>query len=128
MKALLSTIMICTLTVLPASCDRQQLTDEVPGQTDSPVTEDPPAADRAIYVFIGGSHLMVPSGKWLEFGGGVISGLFESQHRRWSAGGDHAMTTDSTTTVDDGTLFLGEAWSDPIEAAIRDRIRVSSKS
>jgi putative transposase len=33
------------------------------------------------------------------------------------------MTTDSTTTLDDGTLFLGEAWSDPIEAGIRDRIR-----
>jgi putative transposase len=33
------------------------------------------------------------------------------------------MTTDSTTTVDDGTLFLGEAWSDPLEAGIRDRIR-----
>ena len=33
------------------------------------------------------------------------------------------MTTDSTTTVDDATLFLGEAWSDPIEAGIRDRIR-----
>jgi transposase-like protein len=33
------------------------------------------------------------------------------------------MTTDSTTTVGDGTLFLGEAWSDPIEAGIRDRIR-----
>jgi putative transposase len=33
------------------------------------------------------------------------------------------MTMDSTTTVDDATLFLGEAWSDPIEAGIRDRIR-----
>jgi transposase-like protein len=33
------------------------------------------------------------------------------------------MTTDSTTTVDDTKLFLGEAWSDPIEAGIRDRIR-----
>jgi putative transposase len=33
------------------------------------------------------------------------------------------MTMDSTTTLDDGTLFLGEAWSDPIEAGIRDRIR-----
>ena len=33
------------------------------------------------------------------------------------------MTTDSTTTADDATLFLGEAWSDPIEAGIRDRIR-----
>ena len=33
------------------------------------------------------------------------------------------MTMDSTTTVDDGTLFLGDAWSDPIEAGIRDRIR-----
>jgi putative transposase len=39
------------------------------------------------------------------------------------AGGDHAMTTDSMTTVDDAKLFLGEAWSDPIEAGIRDRIR-----
>jgi transposase-like protein len=34
------------------------------------------------------------------------------------------MTTDSTLTGDEGTLFLGEAWSDPIEAAIRERIRV----
>src|SRR5512134_3044333 len=33
------------------------------------------------------------------------------------------MTTDSTTTLDETTLFLGEAWSDPIEAGIRDRIR-----
>ena len=33
------------------------------------------------------------------------------------------MMTNSTTTVDDGTLFLGEAWSDPIETGIRDRIR-----
>ena len=33
------------------------------------------------------------------------------------------MTTDSMTTVDDAKLFLGEAWSDPIEAGIRDRIR-----
>lgn len=33
------------------------------------------------------------------------------------------MTTDSTTPADETTLFLGEAWSDPIEAAIRDRIR-----
>jgi putative transposase len=33
------------------------------------------------------------------------------------------MTTDSMTTVDDATLFLGEAWSDPIEAGIRDRIQ-----
>src|SRR5512135_11938 len=34
------------------------------------------------------------------------------------------MTTDSTTPSDETTLFLGEAWSDPIEAEIRDRIRV----
>ena len=33
------------------------------------------------------------------------------------------MTMDNTTTADDGTLFLGDAWSDPIEAGIRDRIR-----
>ena len=33
------------------------------------------------------------------------------------------MTTDNTTPVDETTLFLGEAWSDPIEAGIRDRIR-----
>src|SRR5512147_343381 len=46
-----------------------------------------------------------------------------SQDRRWSAGGDHAMTTDSMTMESDATLFLGEAWSDPIEAGIRERIR-----
>ena len=34
------------------------------------------------------------------------------------------MTTDSTTPAEETTLFLGKAWSDPIEAAIRDRIRV----
>lgn len=56
MKVLVSTIIISTLMVLPASCDRQQLAEEVPGQTSSPVTEDPPVADRAIYIFIGGSH------------------------------------------------------------------------
>jgi len=33
------------------------------------------------------------------------------------------MTMDSTTPVDETTLFLGEAWSDPIEAGIRDRVR-----
>jgi putative transposase len=59
----------------------------------------------------------------LEFEGGVISGLFEQPVPALESGGDHAMTTDSTTTVDYATLFLGEAWSDPIEAGIRDRIR-----
>jgi hypothetical protein len=29
------------------------------------------------------------------------------------------MTTDSMKAEDDATLFLGEAWSDPIEAGIR---------
>src|SRR5512132_1298549 len=33
------------------------------------------------------------------------------------------MTTDSVRVEDDAKLFLGEAWSDPIEAGIRDRIR-----
>ena len=33
------------------------------------------------------------------------------------------MTTDSMRAEDDATLFLGDAWSDPIEAGIRDRIR-----
>lgn len=33
------------------------------------------------------------------------------------------MTTHSTTPVDETMLFLGGAWSDPIEAGIRDRIR-----
>src|SRR5512144_3028974 len=34
------------------------------------------------------------------------------------------MTTDSTTPPDEPPLFLGEAWSDPLEAGIRDRSRV----
>ena len=58
----------------------------------------------------------------MELGGGVISGLFNSQGRRWRAGGDYAMTMDSMRAEDDGTLFLGEAWSDPIEAGIKDQI------
>src|SRR5512144_2486677 len=33
------------------------------------------------------------------------------------------MATDSTTPVDETTPFLGEAWSDPIEAGIREQIR-----
>src|SRR5512132_646051 len=42
---------------------------------------------------------------------------------RCRAGGDRAMTTGSMRVEDDAKLFLGEAWSDPIEAGIRDRIR-----
>jgi len=33
------------------------------------------------------------------------------------------MTTDSMTLESDATLFLGEAWCDPIEAGIREQIR-----
>jgi transposase-like protein len=33
------------------------------------------------------------------------------------------MTTHSTTPADETTLFLGDGWSDPLEAGIRDRIR-----
>ena len=33
------------------------------------------------------------------------------------------MTTDSMTMESDATLFLGEAWFDPIEAGIRKQIR-----
>lgn len=33
------------------------------------------------------------------------------------------MTTDSMTMESDATLFLGEAWFDPIEAGIREQIR-----
>src|SRR5512134_45302 len=46
-----------------------------------------------------------------------------SQDRRWSAGGDHAMTTDSMTMESNATLFLGEAWFDQIEAGMREQIR-----
>ena len=33
------------------------------------------------------------------------------------------MMRHSTTTADETTLFLGDGWSDPLEAGIRDRIR-----
>jgi hypothetical protein len=33
------------------------------------------------------------------------------------------MTTDSMTTDSDATLFLREAWFDPIEVGIREQIR-----
>jgi len=41
-----------------------------------------------------------------------------------SAGGDHAIKEHSTKVdTDGGTLFSGEAWFDPIETGIRDRVR-----
>src|SRR3954469_22934055 len=46
--------------------------------------------------------------------------------RRWSAGGDHAMTTDITSPVTDAAEtkgFLSEDWFDPLEAGGRTRIR-----
>jgi len=48
-----------------------------------------------------------------------------SHDRRWRAGGDHAMGDDSTATqvAQAASLFAGEAWFDPIEAGIRDRVR-----
>src|ERR687890_1705151 len=48
-----------------------------------------------------------------------------SHDRRWRAGGDHAMGDDSTTrqAAQAASLFAGEAWFDPIEAGIRERIR-----
>jgi hypothetical protein len=64
----------------------------------------------------------VPSRRWWELEGGVISGLF-SPIRRWRAGGDHAIETDSTTLSYDTTLFAGEAWFDPIEAGLLGRGR-----
>ena len=33
------------------------------------------------------------------------------------------MKTHSTTPADETTLFLGDGWSDPLEAGLRDRIR-----
>src|SRR5881398_590874 len=41
--------------------------------------------------------------------------------RRWRAGGDHAMEKNSTT--DAAPLFSGEAWFDPMEAELRERVR-----
>src|SRR3954470_15552218 len=38
-------------------------------------------------------------------------------------GGDHAMEKDSTSPRGSEALFAGEAWFDPIEAGVRDRIR-----
>src|SRR3954469_11550094 len=43
-----------------------------------------------------------------------------------SAGGDHAMTTDTTFQAEPGAeteLFLGADWFDPLEAGVRTRIR-----
>src|SRR5512147_3198407 len=85
--------------------------------------EGPAHADGALERQAPHEATRVPSRKWLEFGGGVISGLFNQPGRRFGAGGDHAMTTDSMRVEDEAKLFLGDAWSDPIEAGIRDRIR-----
>jgi transposase-like protein len=64
----------------------------------------------------------------LENEGGVISSLVNKRFRRSSAGGDHAMTSHSTTPClpqseieASGELF--DNWFDPIEAGLRDRAR-----
>ena len=70
--------------------------------------------------------LPVLSREWLEFEGGVISGLLKQAIRRWSADGDHAMDSHSTKPAGDAVapeLFAGEEWFDPLEAGVRLRIR-----
>jgi putative transposase len=68
----------------------------------------------------------VPSRKWLEFEGGVISALFQQSESALARRGDHAMKTDtieSPAEAAEGTLFLGDDWFDPLEAGVRTRIR-----
>src|SRR6266571_8451641 len=48
--------------------------------------------------------------------------------RRWDAGGDHAMTSNSTTpclpqSETETAVHLFDSWFDPIEAGLRDRVR-----
>ena len=52
----------------------------------------------------------VLSRKWLEFEGGVISGLLLTKAGVGAPGGDHAMRTHSTTPADETKLFLGDGW------------------
>ena len=59
----------------------------------------------------------------VELAGGVISGCSTSHFQRWDAGGDHAMEENSTSRNGWHGAFAGEAWFDPIEAGIRDRVR-----
>src|SRR4051794_203739 len=62
--------------------------------------------------------------KVVESGGGVISGLFNEPQpalarRRRSRHGQNSTTADT----DGRELLIGEAWFDPIEAGVRDRVR-----
>jgi putative transposase len=62
----------------------------------------------------------------LEIEGGVISSLVNKRFRRWDAGGDHAMTSHSTTpclprSEIETAEHLFDNWFDPIEAELRDR-------
>ena len=66
----------------------------------------------------------MPPREWLEFEGGVISGLFQptesAMSRRWRSrheNGYHKATADAA----EGTLFLGDDWFDPLEAGVRIR-------
>jgi hypothetical protein len=63
----------------------------------------------------------------LEIEGGVISGLLSKPESGvWSAGGDHAMKTDTTSPASVATepeLFCSDDWFDPLEAGVRTRIR-----
>src|SRR4051812_22126750 len=49
-----------------------------------------------------------------------------SQNRRWSAGGDHAMTRDITLPAagrSETMVFEGAGWFDPLEDAVRGKVR-----
>ena len=64
------------------------------------------------------------SREWLEIEGGVISRMFNALTRRVNAEGDYAMDEDNTKPAADataGTLF--DDWFDPIEVAVRTKVR-----
>ncbi len=66
----------------------------------------------------------VLSREWLEIEGGVISRMFNALTRRVNAEGDYAMDEDNRKPAADattGTLF--DDWFDPIELAVRTKVR-----
>src|SRR5712672_3905706 len=71
---------------------------------------------------------MVPSGMWLELKRRSLRVLKPKQSRRWCAGGDYAMTSNSTKSSSlqseaETAMRLLDDWFDPIEAGLRDRVR-----
>jgi hypothetical protein len=73
-------------------------------------------------------RLGVPSRRWWEFEGGVISGLFTATYGVGGPGEIMPWISITRPASSDATLFAGNAWFDPVEESLRKTQRVLSSA